>query len=428
MNKPMHRRTLLKGLGVGIVLPMLECMQPARASEVEVPRRMLLISNNLGVLPGPFFPKQSGESYTLSPYLEELKDYRHEFTVFSGLSHPGVIGGHSTENCFLTAARGPTRSGFRNQVSLDQYAAETLGQKTRFATLNLGVNIDRANRSLAWTRDGALLPAEDSPSDLFRRLYFRGGQREIEGRLHELRLRGSILDTVLEDSQQLSRQLGKRDQARLDQYFTSIRELEQRLVLAGWWEQHPTPAPDRPSPIDIEDKSQFFEKFSLMLSMAQLALETDSTRIVTLMVDAYATPVFKIADTETSINDYHNLSHHGNVVQKVAQLEAVDRRQMRLLKHLLERFTNVEDGPARLLDNTMVLYGSNMGDSNTHDNTNLPILLAGGGFRHGQHLAYDVDNNRPLSNLFLSMLHRLKIPADKFGSSTGTLSELVPSG
>jgi len=233
---------------------------------------------------------------------------------------------------------------------------------------------------------------------------------------------------ALEDSQQLSRQLGKRDQARLDQYFTSIRELEQRLVLAGWWEQHPTPAPDRPSPTDIEDKSQFFEKFSLMLSMAQLALETDSTRIVTLMVDAFATPVFKIADTETSINDYHNLSHHGNVVQKVAQLEAVDRRQMRLLKHLLERFTNVEDGPARLLDNTMVLYGSNMGDSNTHDNTNLPILLAGGGFRHGQHLAYDVDNNRPLSNLFLSMLHRLKIPADKFGSSTGTLSELVPSG
>lgn len=428
MNKPMHRRTLLKGLGVGIVLPMLECMQPARASEVEVPRRMLLISNNLGVLPGPFFPKQSGESYTLSPYLEQLKDYRHEFTVFSGLSHPGVIGGHSTENCFLTAARGPTRSGFRNQVSLDQYAAEMLGQKTRFATLNLGVNIDRANRSLAWTRDGALLPAEDSPSNLYRRLFFRGGQREIEARLHELRLRGSILDTVLEDSQQLSRQLGKRDQARLDQYFTSIRELEQRLVLAGWWEQHPTPAPDFPPPIDIEDKSQFFEKFSLMLLMAQLALETDSTRIVTLMVDAFATPVFKIGDTETSINDYHNLSHHGNVVQKVAQLEAVDRRQMRLLKHLLDRFTNVDDGPARLLDNTMVLYGSNMGDSNTHDNTNLPILLAGGGFRHGLHLAYDLENNRPLSNLFLSMLHRLNIHAEKFGSSTSTLSELVPSG
>ncbi len=262
MNKPMHRRKLLKGLGVGIVLPMLECMQPARASEVEVPRRMLLISNNLGVLPGPFFPKQSGESYTLSPYLEELKDYRHEFTVFSGLSHPGVIGGHSTENCFLTAARGPTRSGFRNQVSLDQYAAEMLGQKTRFATLNLGVNIDRANRSLAWTRDGALLPAEDSPSDLFRRLYFRGGQREMEGRLHELRLRGSILDTVLEDSQQLSRQLGRRDQARLDQYFTSIRELEQQLVPAGWWEQQPTPAPDRPSPIEQRQRCQTKAKVS----------------------------------------------------------------------------------------------------------------------------------------------------------------------
>ncbi len=424
MTRQLHRRTLLRGLGVGMALPLLEGMQRAMANEAGAPQRMLVISNNLGVLPGPFFPVQSGKRYQLSPYLKELEDYREDFTIFSGLSHPGVIGGHSTENCFLTAARGPTRSGFRNQISLDQYAAEMLGQKTRFATINLGVNIDRANRSLSWTRDGALLPAEDSPSALFGRLFFQGGEQEQERRLHELRVRGSILDAVLDDSQRLSHQLGNRDRTRLDQYFTSVRELEQRLVVAGWWEQQPKPSPQHPSPVDIEDKSRFFEKFSLMLTMAQLALETDSTRIVTLMVDAFATPAFQIAASQKTINDYHNLSHHGNVAEKVAQLEAVDRRQMRLLKHLFERFSSVQDGATRLLDNTMVLYGSNMGDSNTHDNTNLPILLAGGGFKHGQHLVYDAENNTPLSNLFVSMLQRLGIPADTFGSSSGSLSDL----
>lgn len=424
MTRPIHRRSLLRGLGVVVALPMLECMQPALGREAEPGRRMLLISNNLGVLPAPFFPKQAGKGYTLSPYLEELQALRDEFTIFSGLSHPGVIGGHSTENCFLTAARGPTRSGFRNQISLDQFAAEMLGQKTRYPTLNLGVNIDKANRSLSWTRDGALLPAEDSPLALFGRLFLHGRERDVQERLHELRLRRSILDTVLDDTQQLSGQLGGRDRERLDQYLTSVRELEQRLEVSGWWEQQPKPAAEQPAPVDIEDKSQFFEKFSLMLTMAQLAFESDSTRIVTLMVDAYATPAFHIDASEKSINDYHNLSHHGNVAEKVTQLEAVDRRQMRLLKLLLERFTNVHDGPGRLLDHTMVLYGSNMGDSNTHDNTNLPVLLAGGGFKHGQHLSFDRDNNTPLSNLFVSMLQQLKIPTDTFGSSTGSLAHL----
>lgn len=428
MIQQLHRRTWLKGMGVGITLPLLECMQPARANEAGGPRRMLLISNNLGVMPRPFFPQQGGSTYELSPYLAELKDFRDEFTVFSGLSHPGVSGGHSTENCFLTAARGPTRSGFRNQISLDQYAAEMLKQETRFATLNLGVNIDRANRSLAWTRDGALLPAEDSPADLFRQLFVQGGARDVEERLRDLRLRGSILDTVLDDTQQLSQRLGSRDRARLEQYFTAIRELEQRLVLASWWEKQPQPVPECPTVTDIDDKSQFFDKFSLMLSMAQLALETDSTRIVTLMVDAYATPIFQIADKEQSINDYHNLSHHGNVAQKVAQLEAVDRRQMRLIKNLLEQLASVQDGSSRLLDRTMVLFGSNMGDANSHDNTNLPILLAGGGFRHGQHLTFDSQHNAPLSNLFVSMLQRLDIPTDTFGSATGSLAGLELKG
>jgi hypothetical protein len=362
----------------------------------------------------------------LSPYLMELEAFRNDFTVFSGLSHPACVGGHSTENCFLTGAKDPTGSGFRNTISLDQFAVDALGQRTRFPTLNLGVNIDRGNRSLSWTRDGALLPAEDSPARLFQRMFVQGNRLDVEGRLQKLRERGSILDAVGDDMRRFQKNLGADDRERLDQYFTSVRELEGRLHTAGEWERKPKPTTDLEPPKDILDKAKFFEKFQLMLSMANLAIESDSTRIVTLMVDAFATPVFEIAEDVRSINGYHNLSHHGQVKAKVAQLEKVDRRQMRLLRETLTRLSETREGDARLLDRTMVLYGSNMGDANTHENTNLPVLLAGGGFKHGHHLAFDPDNNTPLCNLFVSMLQRLGVEADYFSSGTGTLAGLEP--
>jgi hypothetical protein len=416
------RRMLLRGAGAAIALPWLQCMTPAWADPIVPPRRrMLIISNNLGVLPEPFFPKDSGAGYTLSPYLAEMQDLREQFTVFSGLSHPDVVGGHSTENCFLTAARGPTRSGFRNQISLDQFAAAALGQQTRFATLNLGVNIVKAKRSLSWTRDGGLLPAEDSPAALFRKMFVQGDGGDVQQRLAELRLRGSILDAVSADARRLSQAVGPADRRRLDQHLNAIRELELRLHVAGEWESQPKPQIDIEPPVDIVDGARLFEKLELMLSMAQLALETDSTRIITLMVDAFETGVFQIDEQTKSLNGYHNLSHHGQVAANVKQLEAVDRRQMRILADLLRKLAAVREEPHSLLEQTMVLYGSNMGDSNTHDNSNLPILLAGGGFTHGRHLAFDRVNNRPLCNLFLSMLHQLGVHADAFGSSTGTL-------
>jgi hypothetical protein len=405
---------------------MLECMTPAfgRSASTPVPRRMLLISNNLGVLPKPFFPTTAGREYEPSPYLSELAEFRDDFTVFSGLSHPGVAGGHSTENCFLTAARGPTRSGFRNSISLDQFAAEKLGQVTRFPTLNLGVNIDKANRSLSWTRDGILLPAQDSAPALFRRMFVQGDSAAVARQLHRLEERGSILDTLLDDTRQFSQRLGCNDRSRLDQYLTSVREVEQRLETAREWELRPKAKTTQPPPDDITDKKLFFEKFDLMLSMARLAFESDSTRIVTLMVDAFATPSFKLHDDQNTTSDYHNLSHHGQAEEKVKQLEDADRQQMSLLGKLLRNLAEKTEDDQRLLDRTMVLFGSNMGDSNTHDNTNLPVFLAGGGFQHGQHLAFSRENNKPLSNLFVSMLQRLGIETDEFGSSTSTVTGL----
>ena len=420
------RRTFLRGMGVTLALPLLECMRPvfARATGPESPRRMLLISNNLGVLPKPFFPAATGRDYELSPYLSALADFRNEFTVCSGLSHPGVVGGHSTENCFLTAARGPTRSGFRNSISLDQFAAEKLGQLTRFPTLNLGVNIDKANRSLSWTRDGVLLPAEDSAPALFRKMFVQGDQAEVARQLRRIEERGSILDTLREDAKQFSRNLGSDDKACLDQYFTSVREVEERLHSAREWELRPKPTTTQPPPEDIQDKKLIFQKFDLMLRMAQLALESDSTRIVTLMVDAFATPVFRLNDTQNTTDGYHNLSHHGQAVEKVKQLEDADHQQMALLHGLLQNLAAKMESGQRMLDRTTILYGSNLGDANTHDNSNLPILLAGGGFKHGAHLAFKRDDNTPLSNLFVSLLHRLGVEAETFGSSTGSLANL----
>jgi hypothetical protein len=224
--------------------------------------------------------------------------------------------------------------------------------------------------------------------------------------------------------QRFGRGLGPTDQSRLDQYFTSVRELEKQLHIAGEWEQRLKPEIDSEPPSDILDKSLFFQKFELMLSMAQLAFESDLTRIVTLMVDAFATPVFEISSEERSLNGYHNLSHHGQAESKIAQLKRVDHRQMQVLRQLVENLGSKPAGDARLLDRTMVLFGSNMGDANVHNNTNLPIFLAGGGFRHGQHLAFEPDNNKPLCNLFVSLLQRLGVETDQFGSSTGTLTGL----
>lgn len=421
------RRTLLRGAGVTLALPLLECMKPTflkAAAEEQPPRRMLIIANNIGVLPKHFFPQGAGRDYQLSPYLSLLADYRHEFTVFSGLSHPGVSGGHSTDNCFLTAARGAFKSGFRNSISLDQFAAEKLGQVTRFPSFNLGVNIDKGNRSLSWTRDGVLLPAEDNALRLYERMFVQGDPESVQRQLHKLESRGSILDTLLDETKRFRGNLGGEDKARLDQYATSVREVEERLQTARTWEMRPKPQAPQPAPPELTDKKLFFEKLDLLLQMSQLAFESDSTRIVTLMADAFVTPPYRLNAEQSTTESWHGLSHHGMVPEKVRQLEETDRQQMAILKRLYTSLMGKKEHGQRLFDRTMVLYGSNMGDANIHDNTNLPIILAGGGFKHGQHLVFKRDNNLPLSNLYVAMLQRMGVETSSFASSNGTVTGL----
>jgi hypothetical protein len=415
----LSRRTILRGAGVGLALPLLNVMsaQPANA----VPRRMFAICNNLGLLPGDFFPTGAGNSYVPSPYLKLLQAYRDHFTVFSGVSHPNVDGGHPSDISFLTAAPHPASSSFRNTISLDQYIAERIGSQTRFPSLTLAVNT--AARSLSWSGSGVAIPPEQSASAVFRQMFIQGTPTEVEAKIAEIESGRSILDTVADQVRRLDRNVGPSDRARLDQYFTSVRELEGRLQASQGWERKPKPVVKEQEPQDPPSPAQYMAKVASLYRLVRLAFETDSTRAVTLMLDSVSSPVLQI--NGVTINDgYHNLSHHGKSEEKLSQLRAIDSWHMRLLADLFKGLQGVQEGGETLLDRTMILYGSNLGDANAHSTNNMPTLLAGGGFKHAGHLAFSREQNNPLPNLFVSMLQRMGIAANRFASSTGTLSGL----
>ncbi|MDA1050803.1 MAG: DUF1552 domain-containing protein [Planctomycetota bacterium] len=409
MSQAISRRSFLRGSGVALALPLLDAMRPAFGSEAvtTTPRRMVAIETNMGILPQFFFPETPGADYTLSPYLERLKAHRQNTTVFSGVSLPGVTGAHAAERCFLTGTPHPERGGFRNGVSLDQFAAELIGNQTRYPSLVLAMSNE--NPTLSFTRSGAPIPAEKSPMRLFQKLFVQGRPDEIEANVEALRQGRSLLDFVGEQSRRLSRSLSPADQRRMDQYLTSVRELEQRLHSAQEWEYRPKPTVDGKPPEDIQNAREFVQKTRQMFDVIKLALETDSSRIVSLFVD-------------TTV--IHNITHHGNRPEVLAELRGHEVGQFDALNDFLTSLSDTQEEGQSLLDRTMVLYGTCMGSANSHSNVNLPTLIAGGGFKHGQHLAFDRQNNYPLSNLYLSMLHRLGIEADGFSTATGTMRGL----
>jgi hypothetical protein len=404
------RRTLLKAAGATIGLPLLEAMMPsfARAAAAKIPRRMVAIETNMGIMPQFFFPEKAGADYAPTPYLEKLAAHRKNLTVFSGVSLPGVTGAHAAEKCFLTGTPHPERGGFRNGVSLDQLAAEQIGNTTRYPSLSLAMTSE-GGQTLSFTRSGAPIPAERSPRKLFQKLFVQGKASEVEANVEALRQGRSMLDFVGEQSKRLNRSLSKADQQRMDEYFTSVRELERRLHSSEEWEYKPKPVVQAEAPTDIDDNREFVAKTRLMFDVMKLALETDSTRLITLFIDTVV---------------IHNITHHGNRPEVLEELRGHEERQFDALNGFLNVLTATQEEGQSLLDRTMVLYGTPMGSANSHSNVNLPVLLAGGGFKHGQHLAFDTKNNYPLSNLYVSMLQRLGIEAGAFSTSKGTMTGL----
>lgn len=369
---------------------------------------MVAIETNMGILPQFFFPDRPGRDFAVTPYLQKLAAVREKITVLSGVSHPGVTGGHAAEKCFLTGTPHPERGGFRNGISLDQFAAERIGNQTRYPSLVLAMSSEN-NQTLSFTRSGAPIPAERSPNRLYQKLFLQGKPDEIAANVEALRQDRSMLDFVAEQSKRLNRSLSRADQQRLDQYFTSVRELEQRLRSQEGWEHRPKPRVNATAPQDIDDPREFVRKTELMFDVIKLALETDSSRVISLFID-------------TTV--IHNITHHGNRPEVLADLRSKEEGQFAVLGKFLRSLNETQEQGQALLDRTMVLYGTCMGSANSHSNLNLPVLLAGGGFRHGQHLAFDVQNNYPLTNLFVSMLQRLGVEANEFSTGRGTLRGL----
>ena len=430
-QRSVSRRRFLAGTGVLLALPMLDAMTPAFAAaspESAKPRRMLGICNNLGLVPDYFFPTGAGKDYKPSIYLELLKEHRNDFTVFSGVSHPDVDGGHPADNCFLTAAPHPSSGGFRNTLSLDQFISERIGHLTRYPSMTLGVNCARGSRSLSWTAGGVMIPTEEKPSEVFRKMFMGGSTKEVAAQERRLVLGQSILDAVGGQAGELRRTMGTQDRDRLDQYFTSVRELEQRMQMSKEWEKKPRPVATTASPLDPSTAKEYMDKVRLMYDMARLCFETDSSRAVTLMLDSVNTPALDIDHVHTTTDGYHSLSHHGKSAKKLDQLKQIDSMHMHLLAKLMADLKTSKEEGAPLLDRTMILYGSNLGNASAHTTTNLPTLFMGGGFNHGQHLVFDTERNYPLPNLFVSMLQRMGIDADKFAASTGTMRGLKSVG
>jgi hypothetical protein len=426
-SKPLDRRTLLRGAGIALALPLLDRMQPpafGKEAPQKSPTRMVAILTNMGILPQYFFPEGDGLDYQASPYLEVLEKHRENVTVFSGLSHPDVDGGHHADIAFLTGARRPGRAGFRNTISLDQYAADRVGTETRIGTLPLLVGLE-GKRSLSWTANGVMVPSESKPSQVFKRLFLQGSPEEIADQVAKLREGRSILDEVSDRAKSLEANVGANDRRKLDQYFQSVREAEKKLQAAEAWQHRPKPKTNAKPPQDISDPADLIGKTRLMYEMTILALQSDSTRIVPIFIEEDHNPTVKV---DGVTHGHHSLTHHGNRDDHLTELSNIEKAQFGALDELLTHLQSASEGAHNLLDRTAVLYGTNMGNANAHSNDNLPVLLAGGSFKHGSHLAFDRKKNAPLCNVFVSMLQHLGIESDHFASSTGTLTGLERKG
>ena len=423
MNTQISRRTFLRGSGVALALPFLDSMLPTRGLGADatgkggVPRRMVCICNAYGLYGPALLPENTGRDYTLSPYLEILKEHRNDFTLFSGISHPNQAGadGHASEVTWLTSAAWPGLSGFRNTVSLDQLVAEKIGSETRYPSLVMGTY---GERSISYTRSGVMIPAETKPSTVFAKLFLKGSPDEIKGQMQKMQEGRSIMDTVQGQAKTFGRRVGTADRAKLDEYYASVREMELRFAKAEEWVQTPKPTVDAAPPQDITDDRDMIGRLRLLLDLVPLAVQTDSTRLFTIMVNGLAT-----APLVPGVSaDHHGLSHHGKEPGKVEQLRRIEEAQFAAVRDLIAALAKKEEAGRRLLDSTMVMFGSNLGNANSHEPTNLNIVLAGGGFKHAGHVAFDQKNNTPLSNLFVTMLQRMNIETDRFGSSKGTVS------
>lgn len=420
LRTPIPRRRFLRSGAVCLALPALEAMLPRRAtaSERRAPKRLLLIGRNLGLHAPHLFPETAGLAYETTRYLSHLEENRGRFTLFSGVSHPRYSH-HTSEPGLFTGVewdqiKEPGK-WMRNSISLDQFAAAKIGGDTRYRNLVIG----QQTRDLSWTSKGVPVPAERSQLAVFRQLFIEGSPDEVANEMHRLKTGRSILDKVSAQAKALGRTLGKEDQERMDLMFSSVRDAEQALVRNEAWLTKPKPLIDYAPPKAEPSASLLSQRLTLWFDIIRLAIQTDSTRVILFTVGEAGRP-----SIDGLTLAHHDASHHGKDDTKIEQLSLIEEAELKVLNHFLRGMQQTKEGDLTLLDHTTVLSASNLGNASAHTCENLPIILAGGGFKHKGHILKDRKENTPLSNLYVRVLQNLGIESDRFGTSTCALTDI----
>ena len=406
----LSRRRFLLGTGIALSLPAFESFAGNTVADEKSPRRLVCVGNHLGFYPGNFFPQAAGKDYVPTSTLKPLEVHRNDVTVFSHLDH-GLNGGHKGVQGFLNGIKKEEAAGFpEKNISLDQAAAEHVGSSTRFPSINTGIV---NGTDMCWTRAGVHVPPLNNPATLFRGLFVNSPESERAAERTRLKHHGSVLDALRDSANALNRTLGAVDRSKLDQYLTSVRDVERRLQMSKVWIDRPKPKP----PIDevLDEERQHIDEVALFYDLMALALQTDSTRVATLETG------MGLRTSELDLGSYHGLSHHGKSPDRIGQLQVVEAFLTTKLSDFISRLKE-----AQILDNTLIVFGSGMSDGSIHSNRNLPVLLAGGGVKHEGHVVCPTEQHKrvPLSNLWLSVLHWFGSERDRFGRSTGTFSPM----
>ena len=406
------RRDFIKGTTAMLGLPWLESLGGfAHAADAKAdPRRLVLINVPLGLYHDALMPKEAGARYAASEYLSILNEFRDRFTVISGLDHPGVGGGHASQPRIFTGMP----SNKRNVRSLDQYLAAQIGQHTRFDVLPLSAGAG----DIGWTESGTQVPSESKMANVYARLFLDESKATAQKVIQDIGHGKSIMDLAQRQAKSLKPKLSQADQDKLEEYFESVRETERRLVKSEGWVHTPKPKVNAPAPKDPASGAEIVTQLRNVCDMTHLAFQTDSTRIVTF--GYFQQNNVKV---EGVTNGYHPLSHHGQDPNNIAQLKLIEMELFKELKTLLTNLKNTKEGDATLLDRTTIVITSNLGNASNHSTKDLPVLVIGGRFEHGQHLAFE-PSTVPLSNLYVSVLNQFGLADKKFGIATGPLKGL----
>ncbi|HYG77661.1 MAG TPA: DUF1552 domain-containing protein [Planctomycetota bacterium] len=418
-SRQLSRRHMLRAAGVALGLPLLDAMLPAglqagEKSEALMPRRMVLIGRPLG-LHAPFlFPEKAGIDHEETRYTKVLQPIKGSYTVISGISHVGYPQGHFPEVALFTGvspAGVRSERDIRNTVSVDYFVADRVGRETRVPSLVLG------SSAMSWNYKGVANPALGSSSQVFKQLFVTGTPDEIAREVRRLDDGQSILDGVRDQMKSLSNKLSASDRDRIDLFASSIREAEQRLQQDQAWAQKPKPKVDYK--VQNFEHAQMIERERQWYDLVRLALQTDSTRVVLLMHgegNGAKIPGLNI--------NHHDASHHGQDENKIEQLAIVEEAELKAFADFITDMKKTDENGKSLLDKSSIVLASNLGNASAHKTDNLPVILAGGGFKHQGHLAFDRKSNKQLSNLYLRMIHQMGIEAPSFGCSNGALSDL----